>query len=47
VKLALLDGDVVSVTPEWDDVAAAARGLARPAKWVLAAAAAAARDALT
>jgi uncharacterized protein (DUF111 family) len=46
VKLAVLDGAVVSVSPEWEDVAAAARELDRPAKWVLAEAAAAARDAL-
>ena len=46
VKVAVLDDAVVSATPEWDDVAAAARDLGRPAKWVLAAAVAAARDAL-
>jgi uncharacterized protein (TIGR00299 family) protein len=46
VKLAVLDGAVVSATPEWDDVAAAAQALDRPAKWVLAAASAAAREAL-
>jgi pyridinium-3,5-bisthiocarboxylic acid mononucleotide nickel chelatase len=46
VKLAVLDGAVVSATPEWEDVAAAAHALDRPAKWVLAAASAAARAAL-
>jgi len=42
VKVARLDGELVNVTPEWDDVVAAARALDRPAKAVLAAAAAAA-----
>lgn len=42
VKVATLDGEVVSATPEWDDVATAARALDRPAKSVLAAAIAAA-----
>ena len=45
VKVARLDGAVVNVTPEWDDVVAAARRLDQPAKAVLAeAAAAAARE---
>jgi len=35
VKLGLLGGEVVNVMPEWDDVAAAARALGRPAKAVL------------
>jgi pyridinium-3,5-bisthiocarboxylic acid mononucleotide nickel chelatase len=42
VKVALLDGEVVNVAPEYDDVAAAAARLARPVKAVLAAAIAAA-----
>ena len=42
VKVALLDGEVVNVTPEYDDVAAAAAALGRPVKAVLAAAVAAA-----
>jgi pyridinium-3,5-bisthiocarboxylic acid mononucleotide nickel chelatase len=42
VKVARLDGDVVNATPEWEDVVAAARRLDRPAKAVLADAAAAA-----
>jgi uncharacterized protein (DUF111 family) len=42
VKTALLDGRVVNVMPEWEDVAAAARSLGRPAKDVLLAAHAAA-----
>jgi uncharacterized protein (DUF111 family) len=42
VKTARLDGRIVNVMPEWDDVAAAARALARPAKSVLLAAHAAA-----
>jgi uncharacterized protein (DUF111 family) len=46
VKIATLDGDVVSATPEWEDVAAAARSLRRPAKTVLSAATAAAESAL-
>ena len=43
VKVARLDGDVVSVNPEWDDVRAAATALGRAAKDVLADATAAAR----
>jgi hypothetical protein len=35
VKLGLLDGEVVNAVPEWDDVAAAAAALGRPAKLVL------------
>ena len=35
VKLGLLDGEVVNAMPEWDDVAAAALALGRPAKEVL------------
>ena len=42
VKVASLDGQVVNVSPEYDDVAAAAVALGRPVKAVLAAAAAAA-----
>jgi uncharacterized protein (DUF111 family) len=42
VKVALLDGEVANVAPEYDDVAAAAAQLGRPAKAVLAAAVAAA-----
>ena len=42
VKVALLDGEVVNVAPEYDDVAAAAARLGRPVKAVLAAAVAAA-----
>jgi hypothetical protein len=42
VKIARLDGVVVNVAPEWVDVVAAARRLDRPAKEMLAAAAAAA-----
>ncbi|HET7310304.1 MAG TPA: nickel pincer cofactor biosynthesis protein LarC [Mycobacteriales bacterium] len=42
VKVARLDGDVVNVAPEWADVEAVAHRLRRPAKEVLAAAAAAA-----
>ena len=42
VKVARKSGEVVNVAPEWDDVAAAAQRLDRPAKAVLAAAAAAA-----
>ncbi|HET7172856.1 MAG TPA: nickel pincer cofactor biosynthesis protein LarC [Nocardioidaceae bacterium] len=41
VKVARLDGEVVNVQPEYDDVAAAAARLGRPVKSVLAAAAAA------
>jgi uncharacterized protein (TIGR00299 family) protein len=40
VKLARLDGSVVNVSPEFDDVAAAAKALDRPVKAVLAEAAA-------
>ena len=43
VKTAWLDGARVNVNPEWDDVAAAAAALGRPAKEVLADAVAAAR----
>jgi len=35
VKLGLLDGEVVNAVPEWEDVAAAAAALGRPAKQVL------------
>jgi uncharacterized protein (DUF111 family) len=42
VKLARLDGEVLNATPEWEDVATAAKALNRPAKVVLAAALAAA-----
>ena len=35
VKLGLLDGEVVNAMPEWEDVAAAAAALGRPAKQVL------------
>jgi uncharacterized protein (TIGR00299 family) protein len=42
VKVALLDGEVANVAPEYDDVAAAAARLGRPVKAVLAAAIAAA-----
>jgi pyridinium-3,5-bisthiocarboxylic acid mononucleotide nickel chelatase len=42
VKVALLDGEVTNVAPEYDDVAAAAARLGRPVKAVLAAAVAAA-----
>jgi uncharacterized protein (DUF111 family) len=42
VKVALLDGEVVNASPEFDDVAAAAAKLGRPVKAVLAAASAAA-----
>jgi uncharacterized protein (TIGR00299 family) protein len=38
VKAALLDGEVVNLQPEWDDVARAAAALGRPAVDVLAAA---------
>ena len=44
VKLGLLDGEVVNAMPEWEDVAAAAAALGRPAKAVLAAAHAAAAE---
>ena len=43
VKVAMLDGRVVNVSPEYDDVATAAVALGRPVKAVLAAAAAAAQ----
>ncbi len=46
VKTGLLDGAVVNAQPEWDDVAAAAAVLGRPAKAVLAEAADLARRAL-
>jgi len=46
VKLAYLDGELVNVQPEYEDVAAAARALGRPVKDVLAAAGALARDTL-
>ncbi|MDX6232351.1 MAG: pyridinium-3,5-bisthiocarboxylic acid mononucleotide nickel chelatase, partial [Nocardioidaceae bacterium] len=42
VKVALLEGEVANVAPEYDDVAAAAARLGRPVKAVLAAAVAAA-----
>jgi uncharacterized protein (DUF111 family) len=42
VKVAVFDGAVVNVAPEYEDVAAAAAALGRPAKAVLAAAVAAA-----
>jgi pyridinium-3,5-bisthiocarboxylic acid mononucleotide nickel chelatase len=45
VKVALLDGEVVNASPEFDDVAAAAARLGRPVKAVLAAAGAAAHAA--
>jgi uncharacterized protein (TIGR00299 family) protein len=44
VKLGLLDGEVVNAMPEWEDVAAAAAALGRPAKQVLRDAHALARD---
>ncbi|MGZ4590742.1 MAG: nickel pincer cofactor biosynthesis protein LarC [Actinomycetes bacterium] len=44
VKVAALDGEVVNVVPEYDDVAAAAARLGRPVKAVLAAAVAAAHE---
>lgn len=46
VKVARLDDTVVNAMPEWDDVAAAARTLRRPAKTVLLAAHAAAQRAV-
>ncbi len=46
VKVARLDGDVVNVSPEYEDVAAAAAASGRPVKAVLAAAVAAAHEAL-
>jgi hypothetical protein len=42
VKVACLQGELVNASPEWEDVAAAAQVLNRPAKTVLAAATAAA-----
>jgi uncharacterized protein (TIGR00299 family) protein len=45
VKLSVLDGEVVTATPEYDDVVAAAAALQRPLKAVLADAAAAAQTA--
>lgn len=47
VKLAYLDGAVVNAQPEYEDVAAAAAALRRPAKYVLAAAIAAAHSSAT
>ena len=47
VKVALIDGEVANVAPEYDDVAAAAARLGRPVKAVLAAAVAAAHAAPT
>ncbi|MGH8894787.1 MAG: nickel insertion protein, partial [Actinomycetes bacterium] len=47
VKVAVLDGDVVNVSPEYDDVAAAAVTLGRPVKSVLAAAVAAAHESMS
>jgi uncharacterized protein (DUF111 family) len=44
VKIARLDGEVVNVQPEFEDVAGAARALGRPVKDVLAQAAALARE---
>jgi uncharacterized protein (TIGR00299 family) protein len=44
VKVARLDGEVLNVQPEFEDVAAAARALGRPVKAVMAEAVAAARD---
>jgi len=44
VKLARLDGVVVTAQPEYDDVVRAARALSRPVREVLAEASAAARD---
>ena len=46
VKVARLDGEVVNVQPEFEDVAAAARALGRPVKTVMAEAVAAARGLL-
>jgi uncharacterized protein (DUF111 family) len=46
VKVATLGGDVMNAAPEWEDVAAAARALGRPAKVVLSAAIAATSAAL-
>jgi uncharacterized protein (DUF111 family) len=47
VKVATLDGETTTVTPEWEDVAAAALVLGRPAKTVLADAVAAAHARVT
>ena len=44
VKLGLLGGEVINAMPEWEDVAAAAAALGRPAKQVLRDAHVAARD---
>jgi uncharacterized protein (DUF111 family) len=44
VKVARLDGEVMNVQPEYDDVVAAAAATGRPVKDVLAEAAAAARS---
>jgi uncharacterized protein (TIGR00299 family) protein len=44
VKLARLEGEVLNVQPEFEDVAAAARALGRPVKSVMARATAAARE---
>ena len=44
VKVARLDGDVVNVQPEFEDVAAVARALGRPVKSVMADAVVAARE---
>ncbi len=46
VKVARLDGEVVNVQPEFEDVAEAARGLGRPLKSVMAEAVASARGLL-
>lgn len=46
VKLARLDGEVVNIAPEFDDVARAAAALGRPVKAVLAAASSAAHELL-
>ncbi len=43
MKLARLDGQIVSVSVEYDDVVAAAAALGRPVKLVLASATAAAQ----
>ena len=46
VKVARMSGEVVNIAPEWEDVVSAARRLDRPAKSVLAAAAAVATNQL-
>ena len=46
LKLGVLCGEIVNAMPEWEDVAAAAAALGRPAKQVLREAHAAARDVL-